>query len=74
MYQVVEVDQLYRDRIMNLQLRTYMYGYKLPLLPGLDEKDLGGEGRKDMTLGPHSTHISFEDLKIYRIGERASYH
>jgi polyribonucleotide 5'-hydroxyl-kinase len=56
---------------MNLQLRTYMYGYKLPLLPGLDEKELGGEGRVDMTLAPHSTHIGFDDLKIYRIGEQS---
>jgi len=48
-----------------------MYGYKLPLLPGLDEKDLGGEGRLDMALAPHSTMISFDDLTIYRIGEQS---
>jgi len=68
---VVEIDQLYHDRLVNHQLRTYMYGYKLPLLPGLDEKDLGGEGRIDMTLAPHSTTISFDDLTIYRIGEQS---
>lgn len=48
-----------------------MYGYKLPLLPGLDEKELGGEGRADMSLNPHSTSLSFGDLKIYRVGEES---
>lgn len=48
-----------------------MYGYKLPLLPGLDEKGLGGEGRADMSLNPHSTSVAFGDLKIYRVGEES---
>jgi polyribonucleotide 5'-hydroxyl-kinase len=67
--QVVEVDQIYRDRIMHLQMRTYMYGFKLPVLPGLDVAELGGEGLVDMTLSPHSAVVGFDDLRIIRIGE-----
>ncbi|KZV85518.1 Clp1-domain-containing protein [Exidia glandulosa HHB12029] len=65
---VVELDYAYRDRMHNQQLRAYMYGTQIELPPSVSESSLGGEALHDLTLSPHSTSISFDDLKIFRVG------
>jgi len=70
---VSDLDMAYRDRIQSYQLRHYFYGTPLKLPPSLtahaDELQFGGEASKDLTLTPYSTVLSFDDIKIYRIGQ-----
>ncbi|KZS88377.1 Clp1-domain-containing protein [Sistotremastrum niveocremeum HHB9708] len=66
---VVEIDQAYRDRIIDYQLRFYFYGSNLVLPPTVSASSLGGEALVDLSLAPHSLVISFDDITIYRIGE-----
>ena len=70
---VSDLDMAYRDRIQSYQLRHYFYGTPLKLPPALathvDELKFGGEASKDLTLTPYSTVLSFDDIKIYRIGQ-----
>jgi len=72
---VSDLDMAYRDRIQSYQLRHYFYGTPLKLPPSLaahaDELQFGGEASKDLTLTPYSTVLSFDDIKIYRIGQES---
>ncbi|KAJ7685464.1 Pre-mRNA cleavage complex II protein Clp1-domain-containing protein [Mycena polygramma] len=65
---VVELDHLYRERVHNYQLHTYMYGQVIPPPPGISSASLGGETLSDLVLSPSSTVINFDDLSIFRIG------
>ncbi|KAJ7047121.1 Pre-mRNA cleavage complex II protein Clp1-domain-containing protein [Mycena alexandri] len=65
---VVELDHLYRERVHNYQLHTYMYGQIIPPPPGISSASLGGETLSDLVLSPSSTIINFDDLSIFRIG------
>ncbi|KAJ7510160.1 Pre-mRNA cleavage complex II protein Clp1-domain-containing protein [Mycena galericulata] len=65
---VVELDHLYRERVHNYQLHTYMYGQIIPPPPGISSASLGGETLSDLVLAPSSTVINFDDLSIFRIG------
>ncbi len=66
--QVVEVDTAYRERVIQCELHSYMYGQVIKPLPGITNGSLGGENLSDLVLSPLSTAINFSDLKIYRIG------
>jgi polyribonucleotide 5'-hydroxyl-kinase len=66
--QVVELDHLYRERVHNYQLHTYMYGQIIPPPAGISSASLGGETLSDLVLSPSSTIINFGDLSIFRIG------
>lgn len=66
--QVVELDHLYRERVHNYQLHTYMYGQIIPPPAGISSASLGGETLSDLVLSPSSTVINFDDLSIFRIG------
>ncbi|KAJ7744947.1 Pre-mRNA cleavage complex II protein Clp1-domain-containing protein [Mycena maculata] len=65
---VVELDHLYRERVHNYQLHTYMYGQIIPPPAGISSASLGGETLSDLVLAPSSTVINFDDLSIFRIG------
>ncbi|KAJ7087751.1 Pre-mRNA cleavage complex II protein Clp1-domain-containing protein [Mycena epipterygia] len=65
---VVELDHLYRERVHNYQLHTYMYGQIIPPPAGISSASLGGETLSDLVLSPSSTVINFDDLSIFRIG------
>ncbi|KAJ7286129.1 hypothetical protein C8J57DRAFT_1286803 [Mycena rebaudengoi] len=65
---VVELDHLYRERVHNYQLHTYMYGQIIPPPAGISSASLGGETLSDLVLSPSSTIINFGDLSIFRIG------
>ncbi|KAJ7157002.1 Pre-mRNA cleavage complex II protein Clp1-domain-containing protein [Mycena crocata] len=65
---VVELDHLYRERVHNYQLHTYMYGQIIPPPAGISSASLGGETLSDLVLSPSSTIINFDDLSIFRIG------
>ncbi|KAF8323070.1 Clp1-domain-containing protein [Clavulina sp. PMI_390] len=66
---VVELDEAYRERVHTHQLRSYFYGTPLYLPKGMKEADLGDDAViTDMTLAPHSSIVSFDDLTIYRLG------
>jgi len=65
---VVELEYNYRERVHNYQIRSYFYGPKIDLPPGVTDATLGGEALSDLTLAPYSTVVSFTDLVIYRIG------
>lgn len=69
----MELDYAYRERIRNYQLRGYLYGAHFPLPPSVSEASLGGESLTEMALSPHSSIVSFDDMKIYRIGEGELY-
>lgn len=71
---VVELDASYRDRVQGYQLKNYFFGSPLQLPEELANQPLsslklGGEAAMDLTLSPHSSVISFDDLHIYRIGQ-----
>ena len=70
---VSDLDMAYRDRIQSYQLRHYFYGTPLKPPPSLtahaDELQFGGESSKDLTLTPYSAVLSFDDIKIYRVGQ-----
>lgn len=66
--QVVEIDQAYRDRVINYQLYTYFYGHIIKPPTGVANGTLGGENLGDLVLSPSSTMVNFGDLSIYRIG------
>jgi len=68
---VVEVDSSYRERIMNYQLHSYMYGQVIKPPEGVTNGSLGGENLADLVLSPSSTVVNFSDLQIYRIGSDA---
>lgn len=59
---------MYRERVRNYQLHTYMYGQVIPPPPGISSASLGGETLSDLVLSPSSTVINFDDLSIFRIG------
>ena len=65
---MVELDHSYRERVINRQLHTYMYGEVIHPPPGVNAGTQGGEGDIDFVLAPSSTVINFSDLTIYRIG------
>jgi polyribonucleotide 5'-hydroxyl-kinase len=74
---VVELDSAYRDRVQGYQLKNYFFGSPLQLpeelaSQPLNSLNLGGEAAMDLTLSPHSSVISFDDLHIYRIGQGMS--
>jgi len=71
---VADLDAAYKERIQNYQLRNYFYGAPLQLPEELTSQstgnlNLGGEASMDLTLSPHSSVLSFEDIHIYRIGQ-----
>jgi polyribonucleotide 5'-hydroxyl-kinase len=68
LFQVVEVDTAYRERVIQCELHSYMYGQVIKPPPGITNGSLGGENLSDLVLSPLSTAINFSDLKIYRIG------
>jgi hypothetical protein len=65
---VVELDHHYREKVQQKQLHTYMYGQIIEPPQGITSATLGGETLTDLVLSPSSSVISFDDLKIYRIG------
>jgi polyribonucleotide 5'-hydroxyl-kinase len=71
---VADLDPAYKERIQGYQLRNYFYGAPLQLPEELSGQStgnlkLGGEASMDLTLSPHSTVLSFDDIHIYRIGQ-----
>lgn len=73
---VADLDAAYKERIQNYQLRNYFYGAPLQLPEELAGQSagslkLGGEASMDLTLSPHSTVLSFDDIHIYRIGQES---
>lgn len=58
----------YRERVIQYQLHSYMYGQVIKSPPGITNGSLGGENLGDLVLSPLSTAINFGDLKIYKIG------
>ncbi|KAH8826944.1 Pre-mRNA cleavage complex II protein Clp1-domain-containing protein [Flagelloscypha sp. PMI_526] len=66
---VVELDSAYRERVQNCQLHTYFYGQVIPAPKGTSSTaSSGGELLHDLVLAPSSTIVTFDDIKIYRIG------
>ncbi|KAH7107704.1 Pre-mRNA cleavage complex II protein Clp1-domain-containing protein [Auriculariales sp. MPI-PUGE-AT-0066] len=65
---VVELDYAYRERILNQQLRAYMYGIQLEPPADIPVDKLGGDLIYDLSLSPHSSVVSFGDISIYRVG------
>ncbi|KAI0053854.1 Clp1-domain-containing protein [Auriscalpium vulgare] len=71
---VVDLDPPYRHRIHNYQLHAYFYGHPINPPPGLPTSanaTAGGESAMETNLSPSSSVISFDDLTIYRIGEKS---
>ncbi|KAG6832055.1 Cleavage polyadenylation factor subunit clp1 [Tricholoma furcatifolium] len=67
---VVDLDHSYRERVHKYQLHTYMYGQIIPPPAGVssDSSTAGGEAPTELALAPSSTAISFDDMKIFRVG------
>jgi len=65
---VVDLDDLYRSRVLSYQIRTYFYGPLVHLPPSVPLTELGGEASMDLNLSPCSTSVKFGDLKIFRVG------
>ncbi|EJD53335.1 cleavage/polyadenylation factor ia subunit Clp1p, partial [Auricularia subglabra TFB-10046 SS5] len=64
----VELDFAYRERVHSYQMRAYMYGFQFELPQGVTEAMLGADTLHNLTLAPHSSSISFDDLKLFRVG------
>ncbi|EKM55104.1 uncharacterized protein PHACADRAFT_120096 [Phanerochaete carnosa HHB-10118-sp] len=76
---VVELDALFRARVLRAQLHAYFYGERVEPPRGLPAPLatappaagylVAGEQPTDFTLAPASQVVAFGDLQIWRIGE-----